>query len=929
MPPRRHHPTLLLAGALSLAAVLSACEAKPEALLGSARQYLEKNDYKAAIIQIKNALQANPELPQARLLLGTALLESGDAVGAETELRHALALHHPLDAVLPPLAQSLLAQRKEARLIEEFGKATLSQAQARADLQLSLYRAYGLQEQPAQAQAALQAAVQAAPDYPPVLLAQAQQRAVQQDHAGAQALLDTLLARSARHAEAWKLKGDLYAMAQDKPQDAVAAYRKAVEYKPDYLLAHSALVMLLMRQGDPAGASQQWDQLQKVAPAHPYTQYLGAMLAFDRKDFKSANSLVQQALASQPDNSAALQLAGATALELRQWPQAQDYLSRALEHSPGLPLARRLLVTTYLRLQQPARALEVLQPALKAPITDPHLVPLAGEVYLRNGDTAKAERYLKQARDQSPGDGRLRTSVALVEMLRTPNSEGNLDALRQISASDKGVSADLALINRLIERRALDKALDAIAVLEKKQPDKALAPFLRGRVLMLQNKNASARSSLERAQALQPDYFAAVAGLASLDMQEKKPAEARKRFEAVLRRDPNNLSALLALAELAASTGAPHSEVLRLLGNAVNANPNDAGARVLLINAHLGNHDARAALAAAQQAAAALPQDARVLDALGRSQLAAGENQQALKTFEKLADLMPGSHLPYWQLANAQLAAQDKPAAAQSLQKALKLQPDFLDGQRGLIALYLDDKRTADALGVARTVQKQRPKEAAGYVLEADIQAQGSHWDAAVAALRSGLQQSNASLLAARLHTALQSGGKQAQAEQFAAQWQQQHPKDVAFSFYLGDQALTRKDFAVAERQYSAVLKQQANNAMALNNLAWVGARLQRPEALGYAEKAVALAPNQPAFLDTLAGLHLERGNYAQALDLQTRALQLQPQNHQLKLNLARIQLRAGKKDQAQKTLDELSQLGSGFAVQAEVAALRKELAQP
>ena len=61
--------------ALLLALILTACGEKPESMLNSAKEYLAKNDAKAAVIQVKNALQINPDLPDGRLLLGKALLE--------------------------------------------------------------------------------------------------------------------------------------------------------------------------------------------------------------------------------------------------------------------------------------------------------------------------------------------------------------------------------------------------------------------------------------------------------------------------------------------------------------------------------------------------------------------------------------------------------------------------------------------------------------------------------------------------------------------------------------------------------------------------------------------------------------------------------------------------------------------------------------
>ena len=119
-------PTRTALSALLVALLLVACGDKPEDMISSAKDYLAKNDSKAAVIQIKNALQKNPDLPEARYLLGKALMESGDAAGAETELRKALALNHPQDQVIPPLANALLAQGQAKKITDEFGKTTLT-----------------------------------------------------------------------------------------------------------------------------------------------------------------------------------------------------------------------------------------------------------------------------------------------------------------------------------------------------------------------------------------------------------------------------------------------------------------------------------------------------------------------------------------------------------------------------------------------------------------------------------------------------------------------------------------------------------------------------------------------------------------------------------------------------------------------------------
>lgn len=921
---KKTHLNVALSAAL-VCLLLSACGEKPEAMLTSAKDYLAKNDSKAAVIQIKNALQSNPDLPEARFLLGTALLDSGDPVGAEAELRKALDLKHPQDLVLPLLAKALLAQGQTKKLTDELAKFELTQPSAKASFLTTLAAAYGLQGKADLSRESLKAALVAEPGYAPALIAQARQKAGQQDADGALAMVEDVIAKSPKSHEAWKLKGDILLILKNQAPEALTAFRKTVEIKPDFLLGHTAIITLLLQQNNLADAAAQLEQLKKVAANHPQTRYLEAQLAYQKKDFKSARELVQQVLKVVPNNVQGLQLAGAAELQLNSPAQAEVYLSKALQLAPELTLARRLLVMAYLRSGQPAKALAALLPGLSREKSDPELLSVAGEVYLQNGDVKKAEEYFALASKQAPKDARKRTSLALTHMM-SGQVESAFNELQDIAASDTGTTADLALISAHLRRQEFDKALSAIDALEKKQADKPLAANLRGRTLLARQDVAGARKSFERALVIDPTYFPAVASLAALDIADKKPDEAKKRFESVLAKDPKNGQALLGLADLAARSGAVTDEVAKLIGNAVAANPTEMAPRLLLIDYYLRNKDVKAASSAAQNAVAALPNSPEALDALGRTQQASGEFNQAVATYNKLAGMQALSPQPYLRLADVHMAAKDKDAATASLRKALEIQPDLLEAQRAMVLLHLDAKRVSDAVTTARTVQKQRPKEAVGFVMEGDINATQKNWDGAATAYRDGLKQVNSPELAIKLQSALMASGKTADADKFAATWQKDNPKDTAILLYLGDGAIARKDYSAAEKHYTAVTKLQANNAVAYNNLAWVTARLNKEGAVALAEKANALAPNQPAFMDTLAVLLSDKGDYAKALDLQSRVVKLQPQNTLFKLNLAKIHIKGGKKDLARKELDELAKLGDKLAAQAEVTALLKSL---
>jgi putative PEP-CTERM system TPR-repeat lipoprotein len=393
-------------------------------------------------------------------------------------------------------------------------------------------------------------------------------------------------------------------------------------------------------------------------------------------------------------------------------------------------------------------------------------------------------------------------------------------------------------------------------------------------------------------------------------------------------KDPKNIQALLALAELRAKTGGKVDEVAELINKAVAANPDEAAPRLALIGLYMGAKDAKKALAAAQDALGVLPDRPEVLDAAGRAQQVAEEFNQALSTYGKLASLMPTSVQPYLRMAEVQVAAKNKEAAMQSLRKALSIKADSIEAQRGIMMLDLDAGRTAEALTTARQIQKQRPKEAVGYVLEGDVHALKKAWSEAATVYRNGIKQSGATELAVKLHAVLMASGGSStgEADKFAEGWIKDHAKDLQFRLYLAEAANARKDYASASKHYRTLVDAQPNNPAMLNNLAWSSAQIKDPKAIEYAERAYKLAPDQAAIVDTLGGLLVEKGDMARGLELLQKAVGLAPQAAVIRLNLAKALLKGGKKDEAKKELDELAKLGDKFPAQAEVDKLLKSL---
>ena len=196
----------------------------PEAMVASAKQYLQKNDPQAAVIELKNALQKKNDFGEARFLLGKTLLEIGDLATAEKELRKALELNYSADLVVPQLAKVMLLQGQFKKVVDELRKSKLTAPQATAELQTLVGHAQLALGNRDAAAAAFKAANAASPEYAPAMLAEAQLKAMGGDLPGAATLVSAALAKLPELTEGWQLEGDIIS-AEGKLDDALAAYR--------------------------------------------------------------------------------------------------------------------------------------------------------------------------------------------------------------------------------------------------------------------------------------------------------------------------------------------------------------------------------------------------------------------------------------------------------------------------------------------------------------------------------------------------------------------------------------------------------------------------------------------------------------------------------------------------------------------------------
>lgn len=923
---RGARPKLRLMSVLATALILSACGDSPDAMVESAKRYLSSNDVNAASIQLKNALQEKSDLAEARYLLGRVNLLQGDIPGALKELRRAAELGYPAATLAPVMAQALVRSGEFDQVLKDYADFKVPEVDAQVQVMGAVGDAYLGKADPAGAARTFESALTLMPEHAPSRVGLGRAKMLAGNLEGALVEAEAVVQQSPALGEGHMLLADIR-LAQDKPDLARKALEAAAAAQPSSIVYQFALASLLLRLNDFDAAAKQLEVMKRVAAGHPSTKYVDAYLHFRHDRIAEARSGALDVVKSAPDFMPGQLLAGAVLIRQNDHALARTHLNRVIEKVPGLVLARRLLAASYLSTGEAARALETITPILAAVVHDPALMSLAGQVYLANGDFEKAELILRKSADMAPDNARARTRLGVARLAGGDTARAFADLEAAAGMDDTTGQADLALILAYTRQGQFDKALDAHAVLDRKLPNNPQTYNLKGGILLGKRDVPGAREAFERALALKPDFVAAAINLARLDLADKKPELARERFNKILQLDARNSEALLAFAELQQTLAEPPASVLSTLERAQEATPTGLLPKLALVQFHLRNREPAKALNVAQQAVALQPNDPRALESLARAQQASGANQQAVATLNRLVGLQPQSPQPLILLADAHLAAKEDGVAEQVLNRALGLQPDLAEAHQRLIAIQLSRGDRDAALRTIRTVQKQRPDFAQGYILEGDVLSQAGRWADAAVAFRKALDLGKTAEVVSKLHASLMRIDRGAEAVRVMNDWLKAEPKDLVARGYMAERALADKRYPDAARLFKLMHELAPDNALVLNNLAWSAAQAKDPKALEYAERALALAPDNPVVLDTVGVIQVDQGQVAKGLANLERAVSMSPDLVPLQLNLAKAYIKLDRKSDARKILDVLMpKLKADTPAHAEAAQLLNTL---
>jgi cellulose synthase operon protein C len=919
--PNRHLLFALLACAIGMPALpaLAQGNAKASGYYEDALTRYDKKDISGAIIQLKNALQIDPNLLPVQLLLGKALMQSGEVAAAEVAFNEALRLGVNRAEVVVSLGQAYVAQGKQAQFLANntFAVAGLPPG---IQLKMHLLRA-AAQADIGEADAALRSVDEArAIDKRNVdaWLAEVPIRIRARQFKEAAIAIDAALALTPDSAEARYQKGAL-AHVQGDLRTALDAYDLALLADKRHVEARVARIGIAMDQGRYTDAAKAIEELQSVAPDEPRGAYMKALLADrngDREGSLAGLKQVTELLDPVPIDfiryrPQLLMLNGLAHFGLRQTEKAKQYLEAFQRVQRNSPVSK-LLARIYMTDGNYAMAIDLLESYLRVQPGDGQALTLLANAHMAAGRNAKATALMQEALKSKDSPAfRTTLGLSLIGDGQTANGIAELESAYRKDPRQR--QAAVALGHLYLQTNQARKAIPVAEQLVKLQGNNAQYQNLLGMALGQSGNVAGARMAFEKAIAINPNLHQAKLNLVKVDIATSAYAAATARLSDLLKAVPNFPEALYELAVIAERKGQP-ADAQRWLEKARDvAGSGDTRWDLALMELHLRHDRPSLALDAAKSASAKKPDDLQVLLSYSRAQLANGDTvaaKTALNRATRFAEYDAPSQV---QIAGLQMAANNPAGAAYSLEKGLSGRPDFLPALAMMAQVEMRQGEFDKADKRARDIIAQHPKLDIGYSLQGEVALARNQPSGAIDAFRKAHQiaPSTASLI--RLFRAMSGQDDGKPALSLAEQWLKTHPQDVSVQKALADGYARAGEFKSAKLAYETALKLNSDDAEALNNLANIQLRLGDPAAIKTAEMALTHSPGNPLVIDTLGWALLQNGQTDRALQLLRDARLRQPGNPEIRFHLAVALAKTGRNSEARQELEVAVKNVNGF----------------
>lgn len=821
-----------------------------ESYLAQARTYYEAQDYRAAFIELRNSIQADPSNVDARILMAQVYIRFGQGIAAQTEIEAARQRGASVGETAVYMARALVLQRNYDGALEEIHSTDIPDADRPDALAIEGDVAFA-NGNIDDASAAFTSAERLAPAYyiPKAALARLALNQGNLDLAEEKA--NEAIALAPGESSNFLLKGQI-ARAQGDREAAVNYFTSAIERSSEYGVALLERAATLIDLGELDRARDDLDAVYQMVPDHPMAHYLSAVIAVRTGDFEAADELLGQTGQTLDDFMPAALLKGVVAFQLRNYQQASLHLSRVLRQQPGNIGARRAYGATLLKLGDSQSAIETLLPLIQLGDTDARVLTLIGAAYMQAGEYDHAVDYLQQAAEQAPNANVVRTELALGRFAIGDANSAISELEGVLSAEPDALRA--ATLLALFERKQgnLDKALthaDQIINIVPKQP---MGYNIRGGILMQQKKFDEARQMYETALDVNSSFAPARINLGHLARLQGDPDEARRQYQLVLNSDRTNLTAMKALTDLEVSQQ-NWDQAIAWAQRAMDLHMDDPEQRVRMARIYMRAGQMDQAKQIALGADSDFPNDNAVSAVLAEIHGQLGEYDQAVVIFDRLSRRQPDNMQAKRLLARAQWKAGRIEAARTSYRLALSIAgDDTAQILSELVQMEVEQKNYETALSYALDLQRSHPEASIGDISMGNLYNATERYREAIPMFRAALEKEDTQEARFGLYQSYMGLNDGDGALRVVNDWLKATDNNPQIQTMRANTYLQLGRFEEAARDFEQIADQNSDDPQFLNNLAYAYHKIGDPRAETVAEQAYQALPESSDVADTL-----------------------------------------------------------------------------
>jgi cellulose synthase operon protein C len=874
-----------------------------ENALDAARRLVKKGDYAAALIELRNAVQDEPNNAEAHMLRGGALVEAGDGFAAEKELMRAQALGSIDDDLPIRLAESYLLEDRAREVVEKFLPPSTSPERT-AHLLLTRAMAFVKLKDAESAFHEIDAAKIFMPESPDPPFVAAQIAVWKKDLTVAMNEVNEALKLDGKRNDIQLLKAKIYNI-QGLTSNALDVLNATIAATPGYYPAVLERAVTLMAMGQDDLAKLDVNSVLAKANRSITAQFLRAILMVRADTTVAANAAFDRMANRMEQFPAGYYYYAIAKFDLHAYPRALELAQLYVNHFPKDIRGIKLLARVLLASGYAERASAVVDAAIQAGDGDADIYDLKGRSYAALGKSFLAAEAFSRALELQPENAEIMMHLVMAK-LGAGDTIGANDQFRfalQLIPGRK-TSPEMQVISALATAD-LNLASFALNALREQQGETETTGLLNGALLTMQQ-----------------DYAGAVA-----------------QFEKLLKANPKSSNAAIALAGILQLTDRS-DEAEAILTKLYEEQPGDDTAMSALLRTQMENQHADAAVKMVEAAYAAHPLKPGMLQTLSDLYVRIGAPERAVQLFAQAEKLQPPGPQFFELRARAELAMGQPDKARDSYAQALYLSPSNLelarraaeldanaknwDGARNTLigALWhhprdvwlqrmlvkIDFAAGGEALA-ADTIAKLREspiKRDGTITLSADLALLAKRYRKAAEAYMELAKTNPNGELVLLASDAYMADRQPAQARKVLADFLAQHPNDISI-------LRRQSEFAIVDRQMpqaTALLEKMVSIApfdpVALNNLAWVYQQTNDSRALNLARRGFLLRPTAMT-ADTLGWILVNQGNVMGGLPHLIRAANTMPPNPTIQFHLASALRAAGRDDEARKLLTELA----------------------